>query len=412
MVPLVTGPGSPRFHAAALVGAVIVLVAVPAWAGSDDRGLESGPWVASGSAAGVARVVEADFDYTWDGRIPATFTFDVIGDTAEGTWEHGGSADIVIDTVNDAGAPIRVTATDLRYAGSGTVGGTNRMLVLDGTTRTIGSMSIETAEGSFAFPADASAPTPTLQLEVVSRGCNTAVGRWAYGIQSALEAVGLTADISGTWLGMRDTEAMREEAEQLLDDLQSTGLEEPELYSQSPLLTTAAELIQKADAFMAQFPGWTMDEVFALLDEMERVLNALENVEGCDRQLLGDENLEEFAGLLVRWVQDIVLAAAHGTETPLGTADAIDLQQLTLIAARVGAIGPGSTDPRLAAQVESALIGRGEEILTAGLDAETGEIAVDDDVLRVLAVGAAMGWEYEVGGVTIDAREVYEEFSR
>lgn len=362
-----------------------------------DGGLATGPWAASGTARGSATASDGGMEIVFNVDIPADFTFDIHSDgSADGTWEHGGSG-----TFTGTGEQGTVHG-DLRYSGSGAVGGTNRELLLSGTSRTVGTVRAGGAGQGMAFPVDNTSPIPTLRMRVTAKSCDEAYGEWAYTVEQAFEDEGFSATIGGQWVGFRESEAIKENAEELFRLSTQTGSGAPPLSSESPLLATAANVIRRYNELADGLREVNLDEVFDILADSDAVINTLRNLSDCEVELLGEANVETYLNGLTFIIQGLIIGGLDVFEVT-----SADWQLMVQVAARTGAIGAGAVDPAAAARAEQALIDEGSAILEEHYLPERDTFEQTDDSVRVLATGAAMGWTYEVAGEPVNARATY-----
>jgi hypothetical protein len=389
-------------HMATLVAVALITTLVSAVPSSGQEtepptstsgGLEPGPWWAAGSARGGGTAVQDGNDVTWTGRIPAQFQFDVVKDDPEaagiavGTWEHQGEA--------------RVAATgaqgnfgiDITFTGAGPVAGSDTELTLTGTSTTVGPFGIGNT-----------APIPPQTVTIGAVTCNEAYGEWAYTVEQYFEDEGFDASFTGWWVGVREVEVVRGEVEDILDAFAASYEGTPTgLTARSPMLGMSAAMLSEFNGFVDDYPaGWTTDRVLDMMARTEELLNAWRNLTECDKKLFGEDTVETFLNGLTLIVQSLIVGAAG-----VGL-DSETFVQLAHAGARTAAFGPGAANPREAVRAEQALIDAGEAILEANVDPEDGRIFVNDDTTRVMATGAAMGWDYNVDGQSISARDTYE----
>jgi hypothetical protein len=356
-------------------------------------GLEPGPWWGAGSARGGGTAVQDGNDVTWTGRIPAQFQFAVAKEDpagegiAVGTWEHQGEARLT------AIGPQGNFGIDITFTGAGPVGGSDTELILTGTSTTVGPFGIGNT-----------GPIPPQTVTIGAVTCNEAYGEWAYTVEQYFEDEGFNASFTGWWVGVREVEDVQGEVEDILDAFENSFDGTPnEFFTRSPMLGMSAVMLSEFNGFVDDYPdGWTSDRVLDMMARTEALLNAWRNLTECDKKLFGEDNVETFLNGLTIIVQGLIVGAAG-----VGL-DSETFVQLAHAGARTGAYGPGAANPREAVRAEQALIDAGEAILEANVDPEDGEIFVNDDTTRVMATGAAMGWDYNVNGQSISARDTYE----
>lgn len=368
----------------------------------EPEGLEIGPWWAFGIASGVATASADGMTVTWEGEIPAEFEFAITDDgSATGTWEHSGTG-IQRISGSSQGQQVDVIG-DLAYSGGGAVTGDNKRLILNGQARTVGTVVVTSSVGSLSMSVDNPSTIPELYLVVRATTCDEAYGEWAYTVEAAFEDEGFSGSFDGFWLGWRETGDVKDHVQELLAAA-AMGAELPE--SPSELLYLVSALLSEYNAFVDTFPNWSVDQVFDLLERTEFLLNELRNLSECDKKLFGEDAVEEYVNGLTFVIQNLIATTAGFDDLP---SDA--WQHLAQVGARTGAFGAGSTNPELAGQTEQALIAAGERILAANVDPEDGLVFVNADTQRVMATGAAMGWQYQVGDHTYDARSAYEAYT-
>ena len=174
----------------------------------------------------------------------------------------------------------------------------------------------------------------------------------------------------------------------------------------SPLFEMIGELLSRVNAFIEQYPDWSMDDVMDALAWSEMLINELRNLRPCDIKLFGEENVELYISALTYQVQQLIMGGAN-----LQDVDGNDVFQLMEVATRVGAFGPGAHNPSEAVEAEEALRQAAERILEAHMD-QDGEIFVTEDTVKAMLTGAIMGWTFWVDGVAYDARETYGTIGR
>lgn len=363
--------------------------------GTEDerRSLAIGPWWASASARGGGVADQDGNTIVWNGRIPAQFQFNVektdeqdVG-TATGTWEHQGEALLEITAAEGA------LDLDLTFLGSGPVAGTGLDLILTGSA---------TTSAEFGIGNTADIPPQIVKIGAVT--CNEAYGEWAYTIERFFESEGYDAAFTGFFIGLREVEDVQDDIDDLVFEFSLDSNSRPETVStQSPLVDMTSAMISEYNAFTDDYPeGWSTSRVIDMMARTEALLNEWRNLTECDELLFGPENVETFVNGLTFVMQSLIGGAgAQGV-------DSETFVQLAHAGARSGAFGPGAPNPGSAVQAEQALLDAGEAILEANVDPEDGQVFVNDDTERVMATGAAMGWEFQVNGKPTDARETWE----
>lgn len=394
-----------RSAAAITVVAALLVAASPRVdAGTDEPGidpfpLEVGPWLAVGYAFGAATATQDGITINWDGSIPADFEFSVFDDdTAEGTWTHQGAATMAFSG-STGGATLSAVA-DLTFAGGGPIGGTNEQLVLSGNSSTTGQVRVDVAGAARSMPIDDSNAVSPIALEVESTTCDEAYGRWAYAVEQEFDTLGWDASFDGYWFGYRQSAEVTDGIDQLLDAATVDGAD---VTSRAKILELAASLLQEYNSFVGA-DSWTFDQVASLGARTEAVLTTLRNLSECDRRLYGPDNVERFINGLTFVIQNLIIATAGE-----GAMTSTQFQHLVHLGVRNAAIGPGSPNPFFADAALNTLIDGGSRILADNVDPADGLIVINDDTRRVMAIGAAMGWTYDVNGVPYDARAVYQQ---
>jgi hypothetical protein len=381
-----------------LLGLALVagLIGPPALAGTEEQGLEVGPWEASGEAGGHATAQRSGIRVIWSGEIFADFSFSISGTgAARGTWTHGGETRQVVSgkvrgvTVYSEG--------NLEFRGRGRVGGDDRQLRLTGSTRQTGTI---TANRTVSLDATQSYRLPVLRMAVRSAACNEAVGDWSFTVQQQFQRRGFRASFNGPWIAFRPTEATEEDIAAILEAIFAG---EPIPETRSPLLNAAGELIAEYNDFVDAFPDWTPGQVSEMFTRTEEILNLVRNLTDCDLELFGPDNVDQFFNGLTHVLQNLIIGAA-GLELSGAT-----WQDLVHGALRTGAIGPGAPNPERAVTAEQALIDAAEAILERNVDPADGLVNVTDETQAVMATAAAAGFVLYVNGVEYDARATYEE---
>lgn len=384
----------------AVAVAVTTVIATPADAQvHEELALEMGPWSASGEASGTATASERGVTITWQGSIPAQFEFEIsrtdddAPGVATGTWEHQGAAVMTV-TVSGVSA-----VGDLAFNGGGRVSGTDTSLQLSGDATTTGVVSA----GPMQLPVSNSSELPPLPLNVRAVSCDEAYGDWVFTVEQAFEDQGFTASFSGFWIAFRQTSETQGEVAAILDTFGgSSNGDVSDIESRSELVALSSTLLSEYNAFVDAFPGgWTTARVLDVAARTEALLNAWRNLTECDERLIGPDNVETYVNGLTLVVQGLIVGGAGGVASSAW-------EQLAHLGARTGAFGPGASNPAEAVRAEQALIDAGEAILEANVDPADGEVFVNDDTERVMATGAAMGWDYSVNGEFLDARDTYD----
>ncbi|HUG48043.1 MAG TPA: hypothetical protein VMP67_06485 [Candidatus Limnocylindria bacterium] len=304
-----------------------------------DQGLAAGPWWAAGSARGSGTASEGPVDLLWTLRVPAQFEFDVSGSGGvRGTWEHQGEG-----VMHGEGAGVTGEVRgEFAYIGSGSVSGTNRRLVLTGSTKTTGMFNIEGQGHTQQYPVNNTSAIPTLYLNVAAVICDEAYGDWAYTIEVALAEQGFNTSVSGWWKGWRETEGVRNSAEELRRLATETGAGAPGIESESPLIELAANVIRRYNELADGLREATIEQVFSVMSDAENVLNMLRNLSECDEQLIGEDNVEKYINAMTFIIQGLVIGGQDLDP------ESYEWQLMVQIAARSGAIGAGAIDPAAA----------------------------------------------------------------
>lgn len=415
-----------RVIACALIVAVALLssTAGRASTGPDDSA-RNNDWVAVGAAHGTAAVEQDGVLVAWDGELSVVFKYNVDeAGLVNGTWIIRGGAyqDVEIEEFSAYG--------DLLYDGSGTVGGDESTLVATGSVKTTGVIE------PFGLSVDNDNPVGPLSIEV-DTWCDEMWGTWELTVQDAFEDAGFSgragfSEFVGTFIGHVRFEGFSDEAiaelaeyglnQQLLDSVAADySIEERVELDETRLEAHLFEVTATSWRLRDTYPDWAEADVYAAVDAHRGLLNVLRNLSDCSRSIIGEDVLENWTDVtaqsLERIIEDLVeldlftgeplepqgfarVGAAEDSEEP-GDATQATLAYLQLVdfSMRSAVIGAGALDPDAANRSERALIDAGSRLLT-GLDAAGGNA---DDRRRVLLAGALMGWQFDVGGTSVDA---------
>ena len=399
-----------------LVFAVVVAAIPTAFAGEDGTpstedlapepeaiSLSLGDWNGWAWAGGSARTISGPMTFDWDGSIDAEFEFFVGDGVVTGNWTLDGSTDNHIEgTVQGQFVTIDNALT---FGGGGSVSGSNKVLVLDGESRSVGTSVLASGGDSMSFPVDSTSTIPTLQAEVIHALCEEVHGQWVYSIEQVFEEQGFTTNLLGTWFAAKDRAAAEEALQQLLGDIEAGRTP---VGTRADAFDSIASLIAMSNNLVDTWPNWDLDSVLQILDGAERWLAFLRNLTECELRFFGAGNVEQFATGLTHSIQNLIIGFPLKVDEP-GVGKAF--LHLVHVATRTGAIGPGALNPALALQVEQALIEKGEAILTANVDPDDGFIVVNDETTAVMLGGALLGLTFNVpgpdGDISWNARKTY-----
>jgi hypothetical protein len=350
--------------------------------------LSAGPWFGSGSAGGTTTADVGGMHMEFTADYDANFFFDVTTEGATtGEWDIQGP--VQLDANGDSGSFHMVG--DL--AGTGPVSGDAVTLSVDGSTTTNGTVTISAGGQTFTREVANSAGNPTIDIEVTTTFCNEAYGDWIVSVNQRLEDFSWDPTFSGSWVATRQVDAFAQlgflEKTEVLDGLN-------ELFIDFFLGTGPA-----SDASGRRFVGtvtttdWS--EISADLVRAEELINKLRNLSVCDRELIGEDNIEFWLQILTEGINALIeQALANGFLT--GT----NIRLLATIGLRTGAIGAGS------------LFGNGADLLRQLADIAASR--VDDwywvnngtppETVDLFVLGAQLGWSYTVGDQTLPASQL------
>lgn len=158
--------------------------------------LSSGPWTGVAQASGVATTFTLGIDFLYDGVVKANLKIVAENEASVGgQWTHYGSANNLI-TGNVSGQQATIDA-DLLFSGSGTIGGSPEILLLDGSSRSTGSATVSASQGSFTNPVDNESVVPNLQVKIQHAQCDEAYGDWVWALEQEFENQGFRAELEG-----------------------------------------------------------------------------------------------------------------------------------------------------------------------------------------------------------------------
>jgi hypothetical protein len=199
-------------------------------------------------------------------------------------------------------------------SGTGPVGGTNTRLRLDGSSRTVGTITFSADAGSFSFPVDTEDELHTLYLDVYATTCDEAYGLWTLAIEQQFAESGFSSSIDGWWMAIRDNERVHDHLRELIDRVRdATGPAPPSFAdSPTPIFASAAELFWHFEAFVADFRSWSPQRVAHALDWADVLINELRNLTDCDRRLFGEGGVEIYFDLLTHVVQELIVLRRDG----------------------------------------------------------------------------------------------------
>ncbi len=402
--------------------------AVTAGAPSPDDSARGKEWIAMASAYGDAIATQDGGTVEWSGAILAGFNFTVDeAGLAAGEWVLAGSG---TQTVSVPGVE---AVGDLNYEGGGVIGGDESVLVATGSATTTGVVQ------PIGLEVNNTSPIPPLGIDV-DVFCNEMWGTWDVTVGDAFEDEGFDTAMDGTFVGHVRFEGFSDEA---LDELTNHGFSMDTLNQWSgdyslvervefevvTLQAHVAALAAASERLVATYPDWSGPDAYAVVDQIHILLNVLRNLSGCTRAVLGEDTIELWTDSLHGAVRRVIAklvdlnlfpgapAGPQGFDRPAvrgapPPAEQLDLGQATLafqqlvdFALRSAVIGAGALDPAQADEAERALVGHGSQLLDA-LELGGG---TDDDRRRVLFVGALMGWEFDVGGESIDPASALAE---
>jgi hypothetical protein len=366
--------------------------------GPETPHLSLGPWSGVGEASGAATASVAGAKVTWDGPVRADLNVNVEGDTnVSGQWSHQGSAIMTIDG-SFQGHQAHLNG-DLTFSGPGTVGGDSQVLTLDGTSHTVGTVTASSGQGSASFPVDTQDTIPTMKVTIQFAECDEAYGNFVWAVEQAFQGIGFSTDLQGSLMLERDTKPIQEQMKQLEGIF--AGGPAPES-TNSPLFDAIAHYVADVNALTEAWPNWSMDQVMDDLAKAEEFLNTLRNLRPCVKRFVGEDNVEYFAQALTFQIQQLIIGGSQLED--LTGDNAFKLMQ---VATRVGAFGPGASNPAQAVKAEEALRTGCERILEQNVDPSSGLIKINEDTQKAMLTGAIMDWSFDVAGLSYSARDTY-----
>jgi len=361
----------------------------------DDEGLltlhpelSAGPWLGSGSAGGTTTADVGDMHMVFTADYDAAFFFDVtVEGVTTGEWDIQG--------------PVQLNATSSEssflmvgdLAGTGPIAGDAVTLSVDGTTTTNGTVTISAGGQTFTREVSNASGNPTIDIDVTTTFCNEAYGDWIVSVNQKLEDFSWDPTFRGSWVATRQIDEFAQldfiEKTEILDGLN-------ELFIDFFLGSGPA-----SDATGRRFVGtmtttdWS--EISDQLVRAEELINRLRNLSECDRELLGDEQVEFWLQILTEGINALIEQALAN-----GFLDGTEIRFLVTIGLRTGAIGAGSLFSN-----GDDLLGQLRDIAASRVDdwywVNDGTPSVTVDLF---VLGAQLGWSYTVGAREIPASEL------
>ncbi len=388
-----------RWSVTLMLAAALVISVMPtaglAQTDDDDEGLltlhpelSAGPWLGSGAAGGTTTADAGGMHMEFTADYDATFFFDVTTDgVTTGEWDIQGPVQL---DANGNGGSFHMVG-DL--AGTGPVTGDAVKLAVDGSTTTNGTATVSAGGQTFTQEISNSSGNPTIDIEVTTTFCNEAYGDWIVSVNQKLEDFSWDPTFSGSWVATRQVDEFAQ-----LDFVEQTEIVDGlnELFIDFFLGTGPA-----SDATGRRFVGtmtttdWS--EISDQLVRAEELINRLRNLSECDRELLGDEQIEFWLQILTEGINALIEQALAN-----GFLDGTEIRFLVTIGLRTGAIGAGSLF------VNGAdLLGQFADIAASRVDdwywVNDGTPSVTVDLF---VLGAQLGWSYTVGAREIPASEL------
>ena len=358
--------------------------------------LSIGPWTGVAHASGTATTSGSGVDFVWNGSFRGNLSIIAEDETSvRGTWTSRGASQNVVTASGEDG---RIDA-DLTFSGTGSISGSPEILLLNGTSTSTGTATVSSSQGSITNPVGNESEIGTIQVNIVHAQCDEAYGDWVWAIEQQFEEQGFLAELDGSFMAVREETEIQDQLEALAMAIWEGS---PPPVVESPLFDMIGEYILEINAFIDEYPNWSMDDVMNLMAWAEFFLNELRNLRSCDLKFFGEDNVEYFVTALTFQVQQLIIGA-----TDIDGLDGSDILQLMEVASRVGAFGPGAPNPFEAVQAEEALRLAAQEILEANLDPEDNRIIANEDTIPAMLTGAIMDWTFFVGGLTYNARETY-----
>lgn len=376
----------------------LVGTAVPAGAQEDeDAGdpgflqlrpeMRDGTWFGSAIAEGTAELSIEQIELLLDLEVYGNFYFDVRDGEATGTWDIVAPSAGTIDMTYGGGTAATLDAT---YTGSGEVTGdrtrveANAVVTQDGTVRT--------STGG-AIAADSTDELPSkIGAEVTTAFCNEVYGDWVFSWEQTLQSVGWNPSFDGEWVAVRQTADFEEQVEDSQVQELTTEIAEARSRWNSTLLP---ELQARDHSLPYSDAEW--NSMIGLIEELESIQNRLRNLTPCDREIFGEDQVENWLHSMERGVLAVIEGAAAA-----GQLAGWEIEMLTSIGVRTGGLSAVATDPQFTEDVSESLRQQAEEIVNeyyeVSEDGEYFEVPADiedtDDLYWAVRAGEQMAWEF------------------
>lgn len=382
---------------AVLAASTVTTRAAPADPGPPE--LENGPWNVLGEATGRLTGGTGGVEVSFFGRFPVEGQVDVPTEGPPvGEWTlRGGAATLVIS------GPGILSEAEATATGSGPVAGTKSELVLTGPVA-ISATATATVAGRQVSQALSETVDGIMRWRVLGEVCDQAWGEWVFTGDLPVADSDFGLELEGRWTGFRGDDFVVEELGDLLDAVSDPNAS---LESQAGIFGASAALISEYNRMVDDVPfaEWSVGDVIALANEAEQLLGLIAEFTECDRRLFGENNIARVVNGLTWSVQGLLIGLRSQTQPIPSSA----LSHLTHLGARVGAFGPGAENPANAVAAEEALRSIGQDILDANVDPDDGAVFINDDTMRVITLGAAMGWQFRLGDGSLHAAgDIYE----
>jgi hypothetical protein len=380
-----------------LCGVILVATTPPlGLAQEDDPGLmllepelRNGTWFGTGIAEGTAELEHEGVELILDLVLHSNFYFDVFPDgTVEGEWDLVPPSSGTMDMYGNGQYAATLDAT---YSGTGAVTGDRRHLQASGTTSQVG---VVTGVSSGSVQSNSTDELPSeIVVEVTTAFCNEAYGQWEVSWEQALESVGWEPNFTGEWVAVRQTKEFESEIED--------GQIERFLNEITDTIGRWGEMVVELQGrdWSTRLSNAEWNGLIDLFEEFERLQNELRNLTPCDREVIGEDNLEAWDTALSTGMLAVIEGAALGSDLT-GT----DISDLVTLGLRAGVFGEGSPDLAIRSETGELLRREAETIVNdhyeLGED-ETGRFFdpvpgahESEELYWAVDAGVQMGWTF------------------
>ena len=381
--------------------------------------LTDGRWVGSAVIVGPATIPGDGFTFTWDGRQDLVFLIDVEDGVVGGEVRIDGNSTTALES--EVLGPGRGTHVE---TGSGTLEGSAGEFTVTGE---VTDRSEFTAAGNTFSGVDTT--EVTVDIEIVYADCTEAYGTFIEQVNAVAAAGGFTRTLSGDFVATREVDAV-DAAIEAWKEASEPGISQGErvefdfdadTFGKVP--PALARYLQGISDLAADFNVWAQRmndaeewlytlwfEAEPLIDAMERLVNELRNLSECDRDLL-----EQFAPRYLTWpantierLVDVFALASEVADKNEPIPPGRLIAKLALAATRAGILGRSGNEAKLQGVTEASL-----EVESRRLDGQDRDdggtcfrgspcLPSNPDTIAGLQLGAQMGWDFQIGEVTVD----------